>query len=287
MSDLLTDEVKSLTNLGLSPTQAKIYLSNLQTGKATAKLIAQTSKVAREDIYRTLPSLQVLGLITKHLSSPAKYEAAKPKDAIAILLNRKEKEHLELREKASEALEILAKHISIEPQQDERFCLISNEENVHFATEATEKAKHTIEFTTRYNLFMHSMNTLQFSCYIKEMFKAAQRGVKFKMLIDKPENAKPVSELSFHISHSKALIESSNFEYRYVKSPLTCILILYDNEKCLIETSNEHDVDVSPFIWTNNPVLIELCRSYFDRNWESKDKLHGFLQPKPTMLTTA
>jgi len=68
LSDLLTDVIKSLTNLGLTPTQAKIYLANLQTGQATAKAISQTSKIAREDIYRTLPSLQALGLTPKFTS---------------------------------------------------------------------------------------------------------------------------------------------------------------------------------------------------------------------------
>ncbi len=271
MSDLLTDGIKSLTNLGLTPTQAKIYLSNLQTGQATAKVISQTSRIAREDIYRTLPSLQALGLITKHLSSPAKYEATKPKDVIAILLNRKEKEHLELREKANEALENLTKHSGVfdSTSSDENLIFVSNDDNVHTVIEATKKAKRTIDFTTRYNLFVHSMNKLQLGLYIKEMYKATQRGVKFRMILNKPESTTPVSDLSFQVSYSKALVGSQNFEYRYVESPLECILILYDNEKCLIETSKEHDVDVSPFLWTNNHVLVELCRSYFEKTWDS------------------
>jgi len=270
LSDLLVDGIKSLTNLGLTPTQAKIYLSNLQTGQATAKVISQASKIAREDVYRTLPSLQVLGLITKHLSSPARYEATKPKDAITILLNRKEREHLELREKASQALENLTKQPYVyDSSNDESIMFFSNEENVYSAIESTKKVKRTLDFTTRYNLFLHTMNKLQFGLYIKEMYKAAQRGVKFRMILDKPENTIPVSKLSFQVSYSKALVSSPNFEYRYVESPLDCILILYDNEKCLIETSKEQDVEVSPFLGTNNQVLVKLCRSYFEKTWDS------------------
>jgi Fe2+ or Zn2+ uptake regulation protein len=270
LTDLLTDGIKSLTNLGLTPTQAKIYLASLQTGPATAKVISQASKIAREDVYRTLPSLQALGLITKHISSPAKYEAEKPKNAIAILLSKKEKEHLELREKASEALENLTKHPFVSDSgNDESIMFITNEENVHFAIDSTRKAKRTLDFTTRYNLFLHTMNKLQFGLYIKEMYKAAQRGVKFRMILDRPKNTTPVSKLSFQVSYSKALVSSPNFEYRYVESPIDCILILYDNEKCLIETSKERDVEVSPFLATNNQVLVKLCRSYFEKTWES------------------
>jgi len=196
------------------------------------------------------------------------------------LLNRKEKEHLELREKASQALESLTKHPhAYDSSNEESIMFISNEENVHFAIDATKKARRTLDFTTRYNLFLHTMNKLQLGLYIRELYKAAQRGVKFRMIIDKPINTVPVSKLSFQVSYSKALVSSPNFEYRYVESPLDCILILYDNERCLIETSKEQDVEVSPFLATNNQVLVKLCRSYFEKTWNSAiniDKIYAF-----------
>lgn len=89
------------------------------------------------------------------------------------------------------------------------------------------------------------------------------------MILDKPEIEKPVSELLFQVTNSNALVGNSNFEYRYVSVPLKCILIVYDDERCLIETSTEHDVYVTPFIWTNNPVLVALSKSYFEKVWNS------------------
>lgn len=252
-------------------------MANLQKGQATVKTISQASKIAREDIYRTLPSLQALGLITKHLSSPARYEATKPKDAIDMLLRLKEKEHSALKEKACVALENLTKQdFGSDELTDDDMIVVSKDENVHTVTNATKNAKHSIYFTTRYNLFIHTMNDLQLTAYIKEMNKAAQRGIQFRMITDKPAKARPVSELNFQVPYSKALVENPNFEYRHAKTPPKCIMIIYDNEKCLIETCPKPDVEVSPFIWTNNNVLLELSKVYFEKTWKNAVKPSSF-----------
>lgn len=62
MSDAEEDRIEFLEKLGLTVVQAKIYIANIDTGPATAKQISKVAKVAREDVYRVMPSLQTLGL---------------------------------------------------------------------------------------------------------------------------------------------------------------------------------------------------------------------------------
>jgi sugar-specific transcriptional regulator TrmB len=261
-----------LTELGLTLNQAKIYIANLQTGQATAKTIAQTSKVAREDVYRTLSSLQILGLVIKHLTKPTIYEAVKPKDAIASLIKRKEKEHIKRLEKADQALKEIVDFencCKLSSVKDESIVLVTNDENDHIVINEAKQVNSTLDFTTRYNLFLHSFNSAELNILLKEMHKAMKRGVKMRMLMDLPEGKKNVSELSFHVPLSNAIMRDPNFEYRYMAAPLECIIIVYDDNKALIETSSEHDIYLSPFLWSNNKVLVTLCRKYFEVLWNA------------------
>lgn len=269
-----TSQNRILVNLGLSPTQAKIYCIIYQIGRVTVKEISNSCNVAREDVYKVLPTLQSLGLISRHLSSPVQYEAVQPKEAISVLLDAKEKQYLNLREEAGEALRSLnlMKHSVDSTSPDLETTFVSSTENIQVAISATKEVKESIDFTTRYNLFTYAMNSLPLGKYIREMKKAADKGIKFRMIIDKPQNAKPVSKLSFCIPHSKQLVNHKNFEYKYSESPVDCIMIIYDNKKSLIETSVIRDVKISPQIWTNNPVLVLLCKTYFEKHWKTSSK---------------
>ncbi len=264
----MSEPIKLLVDLGLSPTQSKIYFANQHLGKATVKDISNCCNIAREDVYKILPSLQTLGIITKHLSSPVQYETIELKETIDLLLDVKQKQYLELRKGADKALKKLKKPITeYSTKKDLENTFVCSTENIQVAIDATKEAENSIDFTTRYNLFAFAMNAQPLAKYIKEMRKAADRGVKFRMIINKPENTKPVYEISYKLRDSKLLVFHNNFEYRYLVSPLNCIMIIYDNKKCLIETSTEQDVKITPQIWSNNPILAELCRTYFEKNW--------------------
>ena len=51
--------------LGLSPNQAKVYQTILKLGNVPVGLIAKSSSVRREDVYKVLPTLEKMGLIEK------------------------------------------------------------------------------------------------------------------------------------------------------------------------------------------------------------------------------
>lgn len=63
--------------LGLTSLQAKIYLALAQTGNATIRNIAKNSKIARQDVYRIMPSLQKLGLAEQIVVSPTMYKSTR------------------------------------------------------------------------------------------------------------------------------------------------------------------------------------------------------------------
>ena len=62
-----SDKTDLLMGLGLSPNQAKVYQTILKLGNVPVVLIAKSSSVRREDVYKVLPTLEKMGLIEKLL----------------------------------------------------------------------------------------------------------------------------------------------------------------------------------------------------------------------------
>ena len=227
----LGQHAEILMKLGLSPNEARVYLGTLKTGVSTAKIIAKTSVVGREDVYRVLPALQELGLIRKYIGAPSKYEAIPPDEALKILLYQREEENVQLKNKASEFLETCYLDLASKMVEEEKTVMVSRDNKTGVDSELIRlmrNTKQTLDFTTRYKLFSTAFNEPGLTDWINEMFNAAQRGVKFRMIIEKPDVLKPMSEYFFVVPNSKRLLTHNNFEYRHVADPPECIMILFD-----------------------------------------------------------
>ena len=72
--------------LGLSPNQAKVYQTILKLGNVPVGLIAKSSSVRREDVYKVLPTLEKMGLVEKLLGKPAMIRATSVAGALASLI---------------------------------------------------------------------------------------------------------------------------------------------------------------------------------------------------------
>lgn len=212
-----------------------------------------------------------MGLISRHIDSiPTIYEAVNAKEAISILLKLKKKEYYKADEVANSAIKDLSKYEhKLEKFDSDPFVIFRTASNPSKEMmEAMSKVKHTVDYTTRYNLFLHAFNNIQLSDWIAKKVKAEKRGVKFRMILDKPPEEKPISELSFAVPESLEFLRSKGLEIKHSISPLRCIMLIFDNKKCFIETSTDFDTHIDPIIWTNNPILVNLCTEYFERQWE-------------------
>ncbi|MHA1943640.1 MAG: helix-turn-helix domain-containing protein, partial [Candidatus Thorarchaeota archaeon] len=50
----LDDSIKTLSDFGLTPYEAKIYITIVKLGLTTASKIAKVAEIRREEVYRTL-----------------------------------------------------------------------------------------------------------------------------------------------------------------------------------------------------------------------------------------
>ena len=59
-----------LLGFGLTINQAKVYLNIVQSGTTSVNRIAKNTHLHRQDIYKMLPKLEKMGLITKTVDTP-------------------------------------------------------------------------------------------------------------------------------------------------------------------------------------------------------------------------
>lgn len=256
--------------MGLTQTQARIYISNFQTGPATVKQIGIVAEIAREDVYRVLPSLITMGLTKKHLTSPTMYESVEPKHAIDILLKTKQDDYIKAKQKSQGFLKRLGKQSKSRFLNDEKTVWVYRNKKSPVDPKAVESVKYaqkSIDFTTTYTLFTHSMNNQFLKDWITELYRAVNRGIIIRMALNMPKTGKPVNKISFLVSQSNGLVRHENFKIKYLEAAPECIVLIVDDKKCLIETSPEDNEEVSPFLWTSNPVLVKLASTYFRETW--------------------
>ena len=104
------DSIQVLTGLGLTISQAKVYLALVYLGSATAKQLSEVSKIARPDIYRIIPTLQKQGIVETLISRPTSFKAIPSNQTLHTLLKRKATEQNELRRKTEALLSNLEKN---------------------------------------------------------------------------------------------------------------------------------------------------------------------------------
>lgn len=90
-----------LSAYGLTRNQARIYIFLLTTGVTPARRISRLLGLHRVEVYRKLRELEELGLVELHLSSPKRYSATGPKEALSTLLRYQEQRLKTSRERST------------------------------------------------------------------------------------------------------------------------------------------------------------------------------------------
>lgn len=246
--------VQTLMGLGLTFLQAKTYLTLAKLGKAEVRTISKASNAARQDIYRIIPTLQKMGLAEKIIATPTIYKATPLEKGLSTLLQQKIEENDELQEKTNALINSFEENTAeIAFKEDRLQFIITSEESLFRKriTEATEAAQtsHEVILTPeglRGMLFQH-----------QHLKKAMKKGVKIRVIAEKPENKQLINRTT------KALEENSFFKLKYISVPPQICMAIFDNKEVNIRISN----GVVPSFWSNNPNIVNLAISYFDKLW--------------------
>ena len=247
-----------LLSLGLSLNQAKVYLAILKLEKPVAKQISKFSNVRREEVYRTLPSLEKMGLIERLMGKPMKIRDTPISAALNSIVSE-EKIKFDARLKG---MKNIVQKIAIQdwklppPENESLYILIAEKKSIMAKTalmiKNSKKEVALVADKTRILLVL--------AHFSDECNRAIKKGVQIRLIFE-GEN----SDISF-AQKVKLLINPASVYIKFHFDPLKHF-IMSDAKEALITTSKEKGLGESPSLWTNNSNLLGVLRTVFENDW--------------------
>jgi len=259
----LNEDIEALVALGLTTSQARVYLAIDKFREANMSTISREIQVARQDIYRVTSELYKLGLIEKVISSPIRYRALPLKQAVSILLERIHKERIEAQRKAMKLLEKQRKTIAAPqlPILEQQFVLVPKKEALlRKVTHSIENAQIRIDAVCSWKISEKAFFELS-----ESFQKTLERGVSAYWISDKPSNPRMVHKDIVDVS------KSSLFWHGVVPWVPKQAIAIFDNAEVYIASNPETGFLESDALWSNCPTLIRLAKNWFDYFWSSSE----------------
>ncbi len=255
---MIQDEhIQTLIGLRLTLLQAKIYLNLAKLEKADVKTLSKASNVARQDIYRIMPTLQKLGLTEKIIAKPTMYRATPIKEGLSILLQNRKTEIAELQKKTSSLIETFqAKNTKIDPKDETHFVITSEITRfLKIHRKQAQKVQERVDIMIPVITFPSKV--YEDCIHLKGPLK---RGVKVRLIA--PDPAKETTQPPWQV-----LAKNPLFEIKYLASPPNFGMHIFDRKEVTLQVSAK---GILPSLWTNNPTVVELASSYFNCMWGNK-----------------
>lgn len=256
------NDVDVLVNLGLTATQAKIYLYLSMVGQSVARDLSLITKIPRQDVYRVLNELFEIGLIQVVISSPKHFKAISPEDCLKLLVQRRNNRTIELQKSALQLLETFKERgcCKFSISCDQINLLQRREPILRETQEMLSLAQYSIDvLSPPQNLFPW---IFEHSNFIKEVLDK-----KVKMRVITFKNGKNFS-LPELIDKFKLL----NFHIRYLAQIPIVSFGIYDKKQLILELDASNGYLESQVIVSSNSSLVEIASAYFEKEWKkSKD----------------
>jgi sugar-specific transcriptional regulator TrmB len=253
-------DMQILKKLGLTGSQAKVYLALIKMDKANARNLWKASKVARQDIYRILTELREIGILEKILEAPTEFKAVPLEDSIAILMERKATALFSLQKDADKLIQEFKENEQKSTHYEEaQYVLVPEREALtRRLKKAIEDSKKSIDVISSLKAFARTFFVLS-----EEFEKALKKGVKIRWIVDYPEEANSLSEVLL------TLTKNPNFELKTVTYPPNARLGIYDRREIFMAHFPTRGALESPALWSTNISFAEIVQGFFETIWHA------------------
>jgi len=257
-------ETKTLLELGLTSRQVKVFLELSKYEAATAKALAVSLKLARQDTYQVLDELQQLGLVEKQINVPTKFAAVSIQDALATMLNRKVKQATELETKTRRLISSFGNQ-NVKAAENDKFILLLVPEGEQLVS----KLRNAINNSQKSIDILSSNATLARALFflVEEFQKAADRSVRIRCISDVVE----VNNSCYKMYQT--LNGKESFELRITPHHEKTRFVSFDETELSIVISAEKDFVKDSMLWTNCSSIVEAYQDHYELLWRNANKI--------------
>ena len=239
---------ETLTELGLTLNQARIYVALLGSERLlTAKEISKITSITRQDVYRIMPTLQNIGLVEKSITAPTMFKPTPLKLGVSILMENKMQQYNELINKANK----LSSKSETKNQQPAEEAVIQKINNV------TGNVQMSLDIVTSRKRFPRAVVE-----FFDSRMQSLQRGVKIRVVSEK------LTSINMALEEIMSIEKQAGAVTRFLSAPPPALILLIDEKEVMIITSATGTLETSA-LWSTNPSLIALGKSYFENMWNS------------------
>ena len=252
--ELEDESLQLVASLGLTFLEAKVYLALVKLGKASAKTISTSSRVAQPDVYRVVSKLENHGLVEREVGTPNQFSATPIDEGLAILLQRRDNQSAMLHKMTAEMLQKLKDKTARTESQKEasKFVLVPGA-HVHKIRNAVDNAQTDVLCFTSLDMFRKVR-------FVTEDVwkKGVKSGIKFQFIIGKPHEEKVDLKLD------PVLRNNECFEIKWTSTSMPCV-ILIDGREVFLRTEMNLE---APVLWSNNSCFVALIKEHFKTEWK-------------------
>ncbi len=256
------DVVDKLTSFGFTINQAKVYLSIVQSSGTHVGKISKDTQLHRQDIYKLLPKLEQMGLITKTIDKPFNIEAIPVQKALENLIFKEKQQANQRICTLEKNLNEVVKAIQQPEVKDETcFTLLTTGEamqNRSYQTFKKKRSNFSIVLTAE------SLNSPAGSHYSLFFQQITDAGATIRLLAvgeQMPEEIKQAVE--------KCAPKKGCFKVKTVEKSAFKDYLVVDNKEVWIGTQQKTQAGYPNILWTNDPSIVEAYSENFDETWNS------------------
>ena len=262
---VLDAAIRNLQDLGLTYTQARVYLAVLRRSPCPFCLISKLTGIARSEIYRETARLEQAGLVEKSIGRPTIIKAIPVNIALQNLVEYKTKEYEDQIEKLDNSLNEFLRFIlpqiksnQILLQDAEQFSLFATKQAIIAKTKSMieeAEAEICLRYLPRKICSFLSLCEGQFIDILR-------RKVNVRLLTTREE----FNEGFANLIKSTMAINKNPLEIRYT-SNIPYGLTIIDKKQVLVETTLEDSLSEKPMLWTNNHLSLKMLYQNFNNSW--------------------
>jgi sugar-specific transcriptional regulator TrmB len=269
------EQLQFLTRLGFTTNLARIYLTLVKSTPCTAYQIAKTANLASEVVYRSMPKLQKMGLVEKIVKTPVEYKAVPIDVVIDSLLEQKDRENAELKNKSAELIASISLQHKSDHTDDFKIMLVpEREQHVWFTKDRLAAVKNSLDVVITSHKFS-SLNFINRTTFCPLL----DRGVTLRFVISCIGAQYPLRTLN-------DLPESSLLKIRFISGEIPACIGISDGKEALINAPVKTEFMQSPVYWSNIPCIVGLCKTYFETYWKRATKQNPAKSPIKTFVAS-
>ena len=254
------DLVIKLESFGFTVNQAKVYLFIVQSGKTRVGKIAKTTQLHRQDIYKLLPKLEKMGLITRTIDKPFMIEAIPLEKALETLILKERRKAegriLHLENNLKEVIDSIQRQPQI--NEETQFSLLTTDEAIRNRRTLTyknlEKEAQLVDsfenIQTRPTNFRDFLQTI------------AQTEAKTRLIVVSNEDDEATKEAIEKIAPFSGQFTAKSIDEAACKN-----YQIIDNKEIWIGTQQKTETGYPCMFCTNDQNIIDVYKENFKNTW--------------------